>query len=481
MKDESAKSKLGRARLLSVRVLITVAVPLANGCRPEPEPPPPPPDIVLITLDTLRADFLGCYGFFWDTSPNLDALARESIVFERCLVPLATTLPSHLSILTGVYPLEHGVLANVEHGGFQFKPAPGLRSFAEIATQGGYRTAAFVSAVPLNAATGIRRGFQVFSQPSEPERRAAETNQALFSWLARMDQQNDERPLFLWVHYFDPHYPYAPPPPYDRMYPEDEELEAFVAERHIPRQSLSYFGLWLGSRPTIRRYAGEIRYLDHHLAELLNRLRSRGRWDRTVVIVAGDHGQGMGQHHKTGHGYIYDEQLRAPLMIRVPGAAARRISTPVSSVDIFPTVLGLIDDFPGAAALLGAGARFLEQASGRNVLSDTYAHQPVFAQRSSRERPDLPYPTYTLTTAEWKFIHEVGGTDRLFRLTDDPFELGNVIEDHPETAAQLRRQLLERIAEQRQRGIAFQAGQPEQPELIDPQLLEQLRSLGYLD
>ena len=131
---ESTKSKVGRARRLSVRVLIAVAVPLADGCRPEPEPPPPPPpplpsDMVLITLDTLRADFLGCYGFFWDTSPNLDALARESIVFERCLVPLATTLPSHLSILTSAYPLEHGVLANVHNNQAHYKPAPGLQPF----------------------------------------------------------------------------------------------------------------------------------------------------------------------------------------------------------------------------------------------------------------------------------------------------------------------------------------------------------------
>ena len=437
--------------------------------------------MVLITLDTLRADFLGCYGFFWDTSPNLDALARESIVFERCLVPLATTLPSHLSILTSAYPLEHGVLANVHNNQAHYKPAPGLQPFGEIARQVGYYTAAFVSAAPLNQATGIRRGFELFNQPSEPERRAGETNRAVFHWLTNFDQQTEKTPLFLWVHYFDPHYPYMPPPPYDQMFSPDGALEAFIAARRIPQQSLSYFGAWIPARRAMGRYAGETRYLDHHLGELLDRLRSRPGWDRAVVIVAGDHGQGMGQHDKTGHGYIYDEQFHSPLVIRVPGAAPRRVSTPMSAVDIFPTVLGLMDALPGGAFPDEARARFGEQASGRNVLSDAYAPQPVFGQRSSRERPDLPYPTYTLTTAEWKFIHEVGGIEQLFRLTDDPFELANVIEDHPETAAQLRRQLLERIAQQRERGTAFQAGQLEQPELIDPQLLEQLRSLGYLD
>ena len=143
------------------------------------------PNIVLITLDTTRADHLGAYGYFRDTSPRIDAFAEESIVFEHAIAPMATTLPTHVSILTATYPLEHGVLANVMHGGRRFVPAAGLRSFATVCREQGYRTAAFVSAAPLKRDSGIQAGFEEFFEPEKGEAsvRAGVTNKELFRWL----------------------------------------------------------------------------------------------------------------------------------------------------------------------------------------------------------------------------------------------------------------------------------------------------------
>jgi len=428
-------------------------------------------NIVLISLDTLRADHLGCYGYFRDTSPNIDAFAEESIFFERCIVPMATTLPSHAAILTGTYPLENGVIYNTVHGGSRFVTTPTLRSFAELCAEDGYSTAAFISAAALKKGTGIEIGFQVFDECAGPERRAAATTNAALNWLNKLDRT----PYFLWVHYYDPHFPFSPPRPYQKLFTSDPGLEAFIKERKVAPTGLRpLVEVRDRARQSINAYDGEIRYLDDQLARLLNRLKELPNWDRTVVLLVGDHGEGLCQHNETAHGGTWNEQLHAPMMLRVPGQPPRRVASVVSCVDALPTMLGLID-LPGLDPLL-------KQASGRDLLHGQFQAAPVLSQDTGR-LIDEPGYRYTLTSDRWKYFlltNETAG-DRLYDLQNDPFELHDQSQEKPELVQGLKRSLLELIQQQQKRRGVLLGDADTIPENIDPALQEQLRALGYVD
>ncbi|HJS75544.1 MAG TPA: sulfatase-like hydrolase/transferase, partial [Vicinamibacteria bacterium] len=190
---------------------------LQAACAPSPRAVLDSPNLVIVSIDTLRADRLGLYGYFRETTPFLDSLAKESLVFERCLAPMAVTFPSHLSLFTGAYPEETGAFANARVGGLAFVPTARLRSLAQVLREGGYRTAAFVGATPLKRHTGIDAGFEHFDEPAAGQRRAGATNKRVLSWLAA----RDDGPFFLWVHYFDPHKPYDAPEPFRSKFEED--------------------------------------------------------------------------------------------------------------------------------------------------------------------------------------------------------------------------------------------------------------------
>lgn len=444
------------------------------ACRREtPAPAPPPaPDVVLITLDTTRADHLGCYGYFRDTSPRLDEFARECVVFDRCIVPMATTLPTHLSILTALYPLEHGTLANVRHDGRRFEPSPSLLSYAMVAQEAGYATAACVSATPVKRFTGIDRGFEFFDEPPGIERKAGRTTEVALRWLDEHDARPASKPLFLWVHYYDPHTPHTPPPPFDTWFETDAALEAHLAERRFAERATQLNGEIMVAREAVNLYDGEIRFMDEQLGRLLDALRRRPAWPRTVVAIIGDHGEGLCQHGLPGHGYIWHEHLHVPLLIRAPGLVPRRTAQPISAVDLLPTVLGLMPGLPRGG--------LPQQASGRDVLATGDADDALFSQQSGRERADQAHPTFALTTAEWKYVYHEGAPDELYQLSVDPFELVNVREQHADVAADLRATLLDRRAEQLERGREIQADTPDRPAPLDPAELERLRSLGYV-
>jgi arylsulfatase len=421
-------------------------------------------------VDTLRADHLGCYGYFRETSPTLDALAGESVVFEWCLSPIATTLPAHASLFTGTYPLEHGILANIRHGGSRFEPSPHLRSAAEFAREAGYRTAAFVSAAPVKRETGIAAGFETFDEPEGYDRPAGETNERVLAWL----RERVATPFFLWVHYFDPHYRYEPPEPFDELFRSDGALEAHLAERGFAESSSNALGESMTARDAVNAYDGEVRYVDRELGRLLATLREQGLWQDTVLVLVGDHGEGLGQHAQLGHGCIYGEQLRVPAMIRAPGLPPRRVPWLVSLVDILPTALALIGSDIWNA--------FLEQGSGLDALDPSVARiRPLLAQRSMRESRARECPPFALTTPEWKLLVEPGGGQKLFHRPTDPHELRDVSADHPSVVEELQGELQAEIDRQRAVGARLGEGRDASAEAMSPELLEQLRSLGYVD
>jgi len=433
---------------------------------------------VLVTLDTTRADHLGSYGYFRDTSPAFDRFADEALTFERLIVPMATTLPTHLSILTSSHPLEHGVLANTAHGGKRFVPAPQLVSFAMVAQRAGYQTAGFVSAAPLNRGSGIEVGFDHFDAPHGLHRRGDRTADAALRWLADRDP---ERPYFLWVHFYDAHFPFEAPPPYAGTFKHGDGLERFIAERHIhPSAPRTGTGRRDDARHVHNAYDDELLFQDAQLERVLTALRATPGWPRTAVVVAGDHGEGLCQHGEAAHGSTWDEQLHAPLLVRVAGEAPRRIAAQLAAADIVPTLLGRL----GPAADEAGLSAFLETALGRDVLVPGAGEQPILSQDTGRDR-GLDFFRYALTARGFKYFrieHDDGRLEeRLFDLGADPYELRDVAATFDEVLADMRERTADEIAARRARGEALRGGAARTRAAADPELVRQLCALGYME
>ena len=429
-----------------------------------------PLNIVLISIDTLRADHMGCYGYFRDTSPVLDSLAKQSILFENCISPLATTLPAHTSVFTTTYPLEHGILSNLQEDKSHYVRAAGLRTFAEAAAERGYRTAGFVSAAPLSRSTGTDAGFETYDEPEKRHRVAAATNERVLPWLEKASNE----PFFLFVHYFDPHHPYEHHAQFEELFTTDERLEAHIAERGIP-DSIKRYKIDSeneDTREAINHYDMEVRYADAQVGLVLDKLKELDLWDRTALILMSDHGEGFGEHGSVGHGSVPREQVHVPLMIRVPGLGPRRVKAPMSLVDVLPTALGRIG---------GDWSGFLDQGSGYDVLAEGHAPQDILSQRTARERSDLEGLIYGLVSERWRLVNLSEESDRLYDWTRDPLELVNVQTGNEGVAVTLRERIGELLQKYEKRGreLAGKEGPGEQP--VDPELLEKLRSLGYVD
>ena len=473
--------RMGMIRLIISAMLVVGASGPPLGA--EAPPPavatvhPSPPNIILITIDTLRADHLGCYGYFRDTSPNIDAIAAESIVFDRAMTPMATTFPAHVSLLTAVYPQEHGYLSNTRLLDTSFVSCPPLRSATELLKNAGYATAAFVSAAPVRDSTVLGAGFDTYDQPERDDwkaagtRRAGETCAAFLSWLDGRPKQ----PFLAWIHLFDPHWPYDPPPPYDTTFKTDARLNALLARRKVTD---TFPQKWKDrtASDVHNLYDGEIRYLDDALGRVFDRLRTRGLLERSILVITADHGEGLGQHTWPAHGQIHAEQLHIPLMVRCPktlGVRPRRVSRVVSLVDVVPTVL----------ALAGPPLRGLmdNQATGRDVLADGFDRQAVFSERTDRRDNWDPGRRYALTTPRWRYYHLTQRPDELYDLRADPFELHNVIEDHPALAKQMRGRIVSWLQTAQSRRERIERVRPAPTSPPDPAIKRHLGSLGYLE
>jgi arylsulfatase A-like enzyme/cytochrome c-type biogenesis protein CcmH/NrfG len=282
-------------------------------------------NVILLTLDTLRADHLGCYGSARARTPGLDSLAAQGTLFERCIAQVPLTLPSHTTILSGTYPAFHRVRDN---GGFVVPEK--LELLSESLAARGFATAAFVSAYVLHSKWGLKQGWEHYADSfryskvkslslSNIQKTAGEVLAEAEDWLAA----NGGRRFFAWVHLYDPHAPYEPPPEFAARYPNDP-------------------------------YSGEVAYMDAELAKFFAFLRQRGLWENTLIVATADHGEMLGEHGEDGHGFfVYEGAVHVPLIVRAPWRLGRRrVATTVEHVDIVPTVreaLGL----PARAALPG--------------------------------------------------------------------------------------------------------------------------------
>jgi len=285
---------------------------------PQPTKKNAPPNVFLVTIDTLRADHVHCYGDAQIKTPTLDALARDGILFQEAFTPIAITTPSHATILTGLWPSDHGV------SDFGVPLSPEHPDLAELLKPQGYRTAAFIGSVILDSheiAPGFDRGFDYydnFPQNLDPtvhwgriERRGMEVEQRAEDWLKA---QPGDGPFFVWVHLYDPHEPYEPPEPYLTEYK---------------------------GRP----YDGEIAYADAALGKWIGYLKERGLYEGSLIVVMSDHGEGLGEHHEDTHGiFLYDTTTHVPLIVKLPKeeGKGREVGAQVRTTDVLPTILDVV-------------------------------------------------------------------------------------------------------------------------------------------
>jgi len=432
------------------------------ACEPEPIERP---NILLITLDTTRADHLSAYGYYRETTPVLDALAEKSVFFEHFVAPMATTLPTHTSLFTGTYPLEHGVRANITHGGHRFEASPALTSFASFLRDQGYRTAAFVSATPLKKGSGIETGFDHFDQPRSVHRSASRTTLQAVKWTRK---NHDDKPLFLWVHYFDPHGPFSPPDRFLETFESDDGLDQWLEERQFTRKVVRPTGQVVKPIESTNLYDAEIHFMDRQIGVLFKRAERQGWLDSSLIVVMGDHGEGLGQHGFAGHGDVWHEQLHAPFFIYSPWHRAQRVDQAVSAADVVPTLLGLLS-LPNSEA-------FLTQTSGRDALDAP--PYPIFSQTSDRQIDYTGSERVGLTVGSWRYLRNGDGTELVFDLDSDPHELRSLHETHPHHVALLRTWAREARDTLQARGQELGRGEVQE---VDEETLRALAELGYVD
>jgi arylsulfatase A-like enzyme/Tfp pilus assembly protein PilF len=401
-----------------------------SACRGRPgEDAHRPLNVLLITIDTLRPDHLGCYGDREARTPEIDHLAAGGLLFENAVTVVPVTLPSHVSIMTGAYPASHGV-----HNNGSYRLREGATTLAGILHEHGYHTAAVVAGYPLAARFGLAQGFDSYDDRLPPEREqqvgyrekpAGDVSRAGLELL-----ETPRVPFFLWLHFFDPHAPYAPPEPY-------------------------------ASQFAGRLYDGEIAYVDQEVGRVLERVRRPDLAANTLVALMSDHGEGLGEHGEWTHGvFLYDATLRVPLILSLPGDSMGKRTTGLArTIDVLPTVLGALR-IPIPQSVQGTS--LLNAATPTLALAETDVPQENYgwsALRAIREGP-------------LKFIQ--APRPELYDLAADAHETHDRAADRAPDAARLAADLESRFAAA---GASSSASERQEP---DEQTRENLQSLGYV-
>ena len=402
-----------------------------------------PTNIVIVTLDTTRADRLSPYGYMDASMPALERLAREGVIFDRALTVAPLTLPAHSSLFTGLFPPHHGVRDNADRA-----LASKHTTLAETLRLDGFRTGAFVSSVVLASDRGLAQGFDRYVDvpasdepgPRRLQRRGDEVMADAIRWVDEVRSA----PFFLWAHLYDPHRPYDPPEPY--------------RSRHFDP------------------YVGEIAFADAQIGRLLDHFHEYGLLERTIVIVAGDHGESLGEHGEENHGiFVYENVLRVPLIIRLPeglrsrSVAPRRVSDLVRLVDVTPTVLDLL----GLTALSSNGDRPIDGVSLLNRMRGTPQTSELEAYAESLYPARFGWsPLKTLQEGRFKLID--APRPELYDLERDPFEERNIHAERPTVADAMRRRLTQ---------LANESEAPDglaPADELSPDARERLHALGYI-
>ncbi len=426
---------------------VLLAAALVSGCVSNTPPRTTPPDtrhVLVITIDTLRADRLGAYGNRDVATPNMDRLAREGAMALAASAQAPITRPSHVSIFTGLYPAQHGIRDNISRA-----LAPDIPTMAEAFKAAGFDTAGFVSSIVLSAQSGLGRGFDTFSDRFDLGTDAADEARFLDILEKRGDvavadavrwlEDHAQKRTFMWVHLYDPHAPYEPPEPYASRYAD-------------------------------RPYDGEVAWSDDLVGRLDTALARLGLREQTLAVVTSDHGEALGEHGEAVHGFfLYDATIRVPLLLRGPGiVAGTRIAATTQSVDLYPTILNLAGvPIPSPARIAG---RSLVPALQGSAIEDA----PAFAESLT---PRIHYGWSDLRSVRegrWKFIR--APRPELYDLERDPGELRNLAESEPTRARALRAGLDRHLADD---GPDRSSVEKTATRDVPAELVQKLGALGY--
>ncbi len=398
------------------------------------------PNLLIIGVDTLRPDHLGCYGYERSTSPNIDRLAHEGGLFENTVSQCPWTLPSFATVFTSLYPTQHGA------GSLQTKMRSNFPTLASILSEAGYTTGAVISSPVLDSSTGVARGFKDYVLKQDATTRTAdEVTRLALEWLDGLDGG----PFFLFLHYWDPHHPYGPPAPYDTIFDPSYsgglgnivnlKTLGFTAADQVGATLSQETGMMSGRdvEHALALYDGEIAFTDRWIGRLLDGLEDRDLRNNTLVVLHSDHGEEFFEHGGVGHGHtLYDEVIRVPLIVVFPKVvpANTRIAGLARLLDVAPTVLdllGLTSDaaFEGtslASRLRGAA----ETAPHKKALFPPHVAYSEGVRQGLEKKAVTAYP--------WKLIYELSSTDEmLFDLGRDPGETTNLTAERPEGAIPL--------------------------------------------
>lgn len=445
------------------------------------------PNVLLITVDTLRPDHLGCYGYKRATSPSIDVLARHGVLFRRAVTAAGRTVQSFPSILTGVYPMVHGLRYEGQDQAIVGKQA----TLTRVLKESGYAT--FAVTEGLNV--GLEGGFDLYdpdlyldSQGRKvylPARNDHEATLKATPWLKA--RKADAPPFFLWMRYTAPHWPYDPPAPYAEMFdgdyhgphtfndeprPGEERGDIVFGITRLPARSVEH---------AVAHYDGEVAYADRAIGDLLKVLEAKGQLDRTIVILTADHGESLGEHdYFFEHGaYLYDQTVRVPLILCAPGRlpAGRVVGGQARTIDIVPTVLDLL----GLKAPPGLQGRSLVPLARGEASAPA---PPAYSEAGRNFYRENPRQYLGGVAGKWRMV----STDRykliliprdpvalweLYDLEADPGETKNIVAERPDVASGLKTTLMGLLATDPMR-----EDREEPP--IPKDLQEQLRSLGYV-
>lgn len=438
----------------------------ACGASEAPAPSEARPNVILISIDSLRADHLECYGYGRSTSPSIDALAAEGALFEQAIAQAPWTLPSHASLFTSLYVRTHQT-------GDVSRRLPPFPTLATELGEAGYATMAVVGGTFMQTDFGLDRGFQQYDDElakagHRQSHRAITSPETLEKSLRLLD--GTTAPFFLFVHFWDVHYDYIPPAPYDTLFDPDYEGD-LTGHRFYGNDAVNADMDARDLEHVVALYDGEIAWVDEHVGRLLQSLEERGLADDTLVVLTADHGDEFFEHGLKGHTHsLYEELLHVPLVLRGPGvAAAARIPERVELVDVMPTVLDLV----GLPIPDGAQGRSLRPLLEGSEL----APRPGFAETSkARKTADKTFKTYASAVylADRKLVqYEQHHPDELYDLARDPGEQDDLAPPGAGDAALLEayESWLERVP----------TGRAALHEGLDEETLEQLKGLGYVD
>ncbi len=429
-----------------------------------------PHGIILISLDTLRADHLGIYGYHRDTSPSIDAFANESVVFDNAVVQSPWTLPSHMSIMTSLYPSFHGL----DNKGSQ-RLADEHTTLAEFLQEGGYQTAAFTGGSWVSGRFGFNRGFDSFDDQGWYG--IASILPKVKKWL----DENKQNPFFLFIHCYDIHHPYNPPPPYNSMFHDfiyrGNLIPSAKALMNSSKKKLSNEDV----RHLIALYDGGIRYTDEEIGKFLSYLREARLYEQTLIIITSDHGEAFKEHGELLHGQLYYRpNLHVPLIVRIPNYPKKeiRVSELVQSIDLLPTILDIArrPAHPKAQgeSLLPLIKRQKNQFNRflGSILSPFERGSSVaFAEHRSNKQT---YRWSIITDDGYQMISSPDSSySQLFNISTDPLAQNSIAQSHST--------ILERLGARYKEVYSVAPRYRTSSVDLDEDLSKQLKALGYID